>query len=50
MRLDKFTIKSQEAIQEAQRLAAQFGQQQIDVEHLLLALLQQEEGVVPPIL
>ncbi|MDH7571259.1 MAG: Clp protease N-terminal domain-containing protein, partial [Armatimonadota bacterium] len=50
MRLDKFTIKSQEAIQEAQRLAGQFGQQQIDVEHLLLALLQQDEGVVPPIL
>ncbi len=50
MRLDKFTIKSQEAIQDAQNVAGQFGQQQVDVEHLLLALLQQEEGVVPPIL
>ena len=44
MRSDKFTIKSQEAIQKAQELAQQKGNQQVDVEHLLYILL--EEGIV----
>lgn len=43
MRADKFTIKSQEAIQKAQDLAQQKGNQQVDVEHLLHVLL--EEGI-----
>lgn len=42
--MDKFTMKSQEAIQNAQRLAERKGQQQIDVEHLLWVLLD-DEGV-----
>ncbi|MEW6409412.1 MAG: ATP-dependent chaperone ClpB [Nitrospirota bacterium] len=46
MRFDKFTIKSQEAIQDAQRLAEQKGHQQVDVEHLLSALLDQKDGVI----
>jgi ATP-dependent Clp protease ATP-binding subunit ClpB len=50
MRFDKFTLKSQETIQEAQRLAEKFGHQQIDPEHLLGALLSQREGVIPPLL
>lgn len=50
MRLDKFTIKAQEAIQEAQNLAEGKNHQQIDVEHLLLALVRQEGGVVAPVL
>jgi ATP-dependent Clp protease ATP-binding subunit ClpB len=50
MRFDKFTLKSQEIIQEAQRLAERFGHQQIDPEHLLGALLEQKEGVIPPLL
>ena len=50
MRFDKLTLKSQEMIQEAQRLAERFGHQQIDPEHLLGALLQQKEGVIPPLL
>jgi ATP-dependent Clp protease ATP-binding subunit ClpB len=50
MRFDKFTLKSQETIQEAQRLAERFGHQQIDPEHLLGALLSQREGVIPPLL
>jgi ATP-dependent Clp protease ATP-binding subunit ClpB len=50
MRLDKFTIKAQEAIQEAQNLADENGQQQIEVPHLLLALVRQEGGVVTPVL
>jgi ATP-dependent Clp protease ATP-binding subunit ClpB len=50
MRFDKLTLKSQEMIQEAQRLAERFGHQGIEPEHLLGALLQQKEGVVPPLL
>jgi ATP-dependent Clp protease ATP-binding subunit ClpB len=48
--MDKFTIKSQEAIQEAQRIAERKGNQQIDAEHLLWALLEDEEGVTAQIL
>lgn len=50
MRLDKFTIKSQEAIQEAQQIAASKGHQQVDPLHLLVCLLQQQQGVVVPAL
>jgi ATP-dependent Clp protease ATP-binding subunit ClpB len=50
MRLDKFTIKSQEAIGEAQNLAGGMGHQEITVEHLLSALLSQEGGIVVPVL
>src|SRR5262245_43505243 len=50
MRLDKFTIKAQEALQEAQSLAEQHGNQELEPEHLLLTLISQEEGVVPPLL
>jgi ATP-dependent Clp protease ATP-binding subunit ClpB len=46
MRLDKLTIKSQEALQSAQTLAERRTHQAIDVEHLLMALLGQKEGVV----
>ncbi len=50
MRFDRFTIKAQEAIQEAQQIAESKGHQQIDILHLLAALLQQEQGIVTPIL
>ncbi|HEV8471873.1 MAG TPA: Clp protease N-terminal domain-containing protein, partial [Methylomirabilota bacterium] len=50
MRLDKFTVKAQEALQAAQSVAEQLGHQAIEPEHLLQALLQQREGVVAPIL
>src|SRR3989338_6092236 len=50
MRLDKFTVKAQEALQAAQSLADQHGQQAIEPEHLLGALLLQREGVVGPVL
>ncbi|MGD0624316.1 MAG: ATP-dependent chaperone ClpB [Thermodesulfobacteriota bacterium] len=46
MRFDKFTLKAQEALQEAQALAEKHEHQQIEPEHLLLALLQQSEGIV----
>jgi ATP-dependent Clp protease ATP-binding subunit ClpB len=44
MRFDRFTIKSQELIQKAQSLAAQYGNQQIEPEHLLSAMLADREG------
>jgi len=49
MNLEKYTQKSQEAILNAQRLAQEFHHQAIEPAHLLLALLRQEEGVVPAI-
>lgn len=45
MRLDKLTVKSQEALQEAQSIAEARGNQQLDVEHLLYALLEDEDGI-----
>jgi ATP-dependent Clp protease ATP-binding subunit ClpB len=50
MDINRFTEKSQEALQEAQRLAARSGQQYVDVEHLLAALLAQEPGLASSIL
>ena len=48
--MEKFTIKSQEAIQNAQRLADRKGHQQIDVEHLLWVILNDEEGLASQLL
>ena len=50
MRFDKFTLKVQEGLQEAQTLAGNYGHQGIDVEHLLLAFIAQPEGIVGNIL
>lgn len=50
MRFDKLTIKAQEALQEAQGLAEKYEHQQIEPEHLLLALIQQSEGIIPQLL
>ena len=50
MRLDKLTLKAQEALQEAKNIADNNNQQQLDVEHLLLALVEQPEGIAVPIL
>ena len=50
MRFDKFTLKVQEAIQEAQTLAGSLGHQEIEPEHLLVSFLRQEEGIVGAIL
>jgi ATP-dependent Clp protease ATP-binding subunit ClpB len=50
MRLDKFTIKAQESMADAQRIASEHSNQEITPEHLLAALLRQEEGIVVPIL
>src|SRR5271169_1334850 len=50
MQLDKLTLKSQEALQDAQRLAREHSHQEMDGEHLLLALLGQAESLVPELL
>ncbi|MGQ5711386.1 ATP-dependent chaperone ClpB [Desulforudis sp. DRI-14] len=50
MRLDKLTIKAQEAFENAQGIAGEFGHQALDDMHLLYGLLQQEEGTVKLIL
>jgi len=50
MRLDKFTIKAQDAIQESQQFAGSKGHQQVEPLHLLVSLLKQQQGVVVPIM
>ncbi|MBU2054196.1 MAG: ATP-dependent chaperone ClpB [Proteobacteria bacterium] len=50
MRFDKFTLKVQEALQEAQGLAGQYGHQALDAEHLLVSFLKQPEGIASEIL
>ena len=50
MDINRFTEKAQSAVREAQTLATRYSNQQIEVEHLALALLEQENGLVPDIL
>jgi ATP-dependent Clp protease ATP-binding subunit ClpB len=50
MRLDKFTLRGQEAIQSAIELAERNQHQQVEPEHLLAVMLEQPEGIVRPIL
>ena len=50
MNFNNFTIKSQEAIQQAQQIAQGFGQQQIENEHILKAIFEVDENVTPFIL
>src|SRR5215203_3347122 len=50
MRLDKFTLRGQEAIQSAIELAEKNQHQQVEPEHLLTVMLEQPEGIVRPIL
>lgn len=49
-RFDKLTIKAQEAVQSAQEVAARNQHQQIEPLHVLMALVEQSDGIVPPIL
>src|SRR6187551_2371921 len=49
MRFDRFTIRGQEAVQEAIGVAERGENQQVEPEHLLAAMLEQKEGVVRPI-
>ncbi|HMK37894.1 MAG TPA: ATP-dependent chaperone ClpB [Bacteroidota bacterium] len=50
MNLNKFTVKSQEALQNAQEIASSYGNQIIEPEHMLAALVQDPHGTVVPVL
>ncbi len=50
MRLERFTLRGQEAIQSAIELSERNQNQQVEPEHLLVALLEQPEGIVRPLL
>ncbi|MDQ2621811.1 MAG: type VI secretion system ATPase TssH, partial [Actinomycetota bacterium] len=50
MQPDRFTVKSQEAVADAQRLAAAARNPEVAPAHLLVALLEQDEGLVPAVL
>ncbi|WP_129723277.1 ATP-dependent chaperone ClpB [Xylanivirga thermophila] len=50
MAVEKFTQKAQEALVDAQNIVVKNGQQEVDAEHLHLALLTQEDGLIPKIL
>jgi ATP-dependent Clp protease ATP-binding subunit ClpB len=50
IRWDKFTLKSQQAVQQAQSRAAEFGNPELQPVHLLLALIEDREGVIPAVL
>jgi ATP-dependent Clp protease ATP-binding subunit ClpB len=50
MRLDKLTLKAQDAVQAAQTIAEKYQHSQIEAEHLLLALLEQSDGITKPLL
>ncbi len=50
MRMDRFTERAQDAAQRAVEIMSRYGHTQVDIEHILLALLEQPDGVVPQIL
>jgi ATP-dependent Clp protease ATP-binding subunit ClpB len=50
IRWDKFTVKAQEAVQRANQLASEHGNPELRPLHLLAALLEDKEGIVPPVL
>ena len=50
IRWDKFTVKAQEAVQRANEVAAENGNPELLPAHLLIALLEDREGIVPPVL
>src|SRR4051794_5195172 len=50
IRWDKFTVKAQEAVQRANELASEHGNPELQPIHLLAALLEDKEGIVPPVL
>ena len=50
MRFDRFTERAQEAAQRAAEIIQRYGHNQIDTEHILLALIEQPEGAISQIL
>ena len=50
MDIEKFTEKAQAAVSEAQDIAVRLGHQQVDVEHIHLSLVTQEDGLIPKLI
>ncbi len=50
MNITKFTQKSQEAVADVEKLAYEYGNQELEEEHLLVALLRQEDGLIPKLI
>lgn len=50
MNIQKFTQKSIEAINDCEKLAYDYGNQELEQEHLLVALLEQEDGLIPKLI
>ena len=50
IQFDKLTVKAQQAVQRAQQLAGDHGHQQLAALHLLTALLEEEQGIIRPVL
>ena len=50
MRFDRFTERAQEAAQRAAEIIQRYGHNQIDTEHILLAMIEQPQGVIPQFL
>ena len=50
MRFDRFTERAQEAAQRAAEIIQRYGHNQIDTEHILLAMIEQPQGVIPQLL
>ena len=50
MNIQKFTQKSVEAINDCEKLAYEYGNQEIEQEHLLVALMRQEDGLIPKLI
>jgi len=50
MNIQKFTQKSMEAVQDCEKLAVEYGNQEIEQEHLLMALLRQPDGLIPKLI
>ncbi|MGD8849117.1 MAG: Clp protease N-terminal domain-containing protein, partial [Anaerolineales bacterium] len=50
MRFDRFTERAQDAAQRAAEIIQRYGHNQIDTEHILLALIEQPQGVISQIL
>ena len=50
MKIDKFTQKSVEAVNDMEKIASDYGNQQITEQHLLLALLKQDQGLIPKLI
>ena len=50
MNIQKFTQKSMEAVQDCEKLAYEYGNQELEQEHLLVSLMRQQDGLIPKLI